>query len=125
MRSLMIAVLALSASGAAFAGEARAHGRAGAAEIEHSVDAALARAMDAVGRSRLSAAEAAALEAEITAAMAEVERDMAGLELQLERAHAVDEAAIEARVNAAMVEVEAALERAAARIEAAARAAER
>ena len=100
MRNLMIAVVALSASGAAFAGEARAHGRADSAEIERTVDAALERAMEAVRRSRLDAAETRALEAEINAAMAEVERDLAGLELQLERAHAADEAAIEARVNA-------------------------
>ena len=76
MRSLLIAVLALSASGAALAGEARAHGRPNAAEIARSVDAALESALRAVRSARLSPAERRALEDEINAAMADIERDM-------------------------------------------------
>lgn len=120
MRSLIIAALALSASSAALAGQARAHGRVDAAEIEASVDAALERAMAAVRRSQLGADEAQALEAEINAAMAEVEIELAGLEVELADVQTGDEAAIDARVEAAMAEVEEALERASRRIEAAA-----
>lgn len=112
MRILILGALVLSVSGAAWAGE-----RAGScgyvsdsAAIERRIEGAVARAMAAVERSALEAAAVREIETDINAALAELERELAGLEDALERAHAVDEAALETRIEVAVAHADRDLE---------------
>jgi hypothetical protein len=116
MRLAVIALLAVTFSGAAWAGSAQA-ARNGceshsvtAESIADSVEASFEQALDALEGADLHTAVLAEIEAEMDYAMSELEVELAALDGEMEALSAEHEAEVEARIEAALERMEIALE---------------
>lgn len=125
MRILIIAALAASLTGAAWAGTPEDYGQCNhhygrevdAAEINAIVQEALSDAMAQIREAEIDAATADRIEAHVEAAMVRAERELEGHDGATARWTEADRERVEARVEAAMARVEAALDRAVERLE--------
>lgn len=114
MRLVVIALLAASFTGAAWAGSARASSdcESRADAITESIQAAFDRTLDAIDHAELHEAVLAEIEAEIEVTMAELEVEMASMGGDLEWMDEAYQTDAEARIEAVLERMEVALERA-------------